>query len=70
MNTEPDCIGFLGKIFGHKYIPIFNETRSSSLPDQFQFESGTVGAIEACKKRQYTKTYIKTLCKRCGKELK
>lgn len=65
---QPSCIG-IGKLLGHTYVAHYDVAKGSPQFNQNVTEiSGTADAVERF--RPVTKTYICSVCTRCGHVLK
>lgn len=65
MSTKK-CQGLFSKIFGHKYIPIFNIEEPEFIKGitSCRNPNGLIDLVNATK----SKTYVKSICSRCGDE--
>lgn len=77
MKNEKENSSVMCKIFGHKYVEVYNYKESPvdtyTLYDQLKTIKDTVSDWQMREELQSrvkittkTKTYIKTYCKRCG----
>ncbi len=67
---ESKCTSSLvGKIFGHKYLPIYDIKKGNPLPMSYIGSNRhMLKLIEAS--RGIDKTYVYSICKRCGDVIK
>jgi len=63
-SLKPACIG-VGKLFGHNYVAHYDVVHGPAKFDsRLTSLAGPASAIE--KLRPYTKTYVGSVCTRCG----
>lgn len=60
VNKNDKCHGWFGKIFGHKYEHVYNTTMPYDIKGNLNSHQ-----LELILKQQ-NKTYIFSICKRCG----
>jgi len=62
-----ECLGWAGGIFGHKYVNVYNEQRDAPNFRGATSISGYINPTEFCETK---KTYVHTICLRCGHTIK
>jgi hypothetical protein len=53
----------------HFFEDFYDIDKESLIPENFKFNNFTSSDIEACKTNKTSQTYIKSVCRYCGKEI-